>query len=144
MSYFLLAGPICALAGWDCPRGNRSSALTEVSVDIRQASGEINANIRALRTDLASDDGIFTVSADVDNATDSSNSSSMAIDGDVPADMEEGTSFQFFNLHWPSAGVSFASVAVFLLALAALYGCFLSRCCGVFACCAASGDVCVR
>ena len=57
------------------------------------------------------------------------------MDGDVAADVNEGSEWSFFSLHHTSVGISFGAVAFFLLALAVAYGCFHTQCCGIFACC---------
>lgn len=58
-----------------------------------------------------------------------------SVDGDIAADVNEGSEWSFFSLHHTSVGISFGAVAFFLLALAVAYGCFHTQCCGIFACC---------
>lgn len=58
-----------------------------------------------------------------------------SVDGDVAADVNDGSEWSFFSLHHTSVGISFGAVAFFLVALFTVYACFKTYCCGMFNCC---------
>ena len=64
--------------------------------------------------------------------------------GQLSTDFESGTEWSFISFHTVTAGITFTSIALFTAAVFAIFLCFLSRCCGIFSCCAALGGLCDR
>lgn len=53
--------------------------------------------------------------------------------GNAATEVNQGS--EWFSLHSTSVGISFGSVATFLLLLLLIWSCFKSRMCGIFNCC---------
>lgn len=71
----------------------------------------------------------------VDDATGNAAVASASTD-DSAIDSSTGDNWSFLQLHHTSVGISFGAVALFLVLLFLIWGCFQSRCCGIFNVCA--------
>ncbi len=94
-----------------------------------KADSEVKAAVNEALDGVDEAISIFTADGDAHPAEASAST------GDVAADVNEGAEFSVFSLHHASVGISFGSIAVFVVTVLVVVLCFRSRCCGLMGCC---------